>query len=236
MDVVFRSDVSVELVNASASDDQVVRAARVSTVGARSIEPSEPDNSSAGLIKYLMKNLHGSTFEHNMFTFFVQAPIFVFREFIRHRTFSFNEESGRYKVLEPVFYVPGPDRSLQQVGKPGHYKFVPGTEEQYNTVVDELQSQAKLAYFAYERMLGLGVAREVARMHLPLSIYSSMYATCNARALMKFLSLRVEDETATFPSHPQKEIEMVAQQMETHFAKAMPITYQAFIEKGRVTP
>jgi hypothetical protein len=97
----FRSDVTVELVKHSAGDQDVLWAARVSTAG--------------GLINYLMRDRHGSPFEHNSMTFFVSAPIFVFREFHRHRVgWSYNEESGRYRELQPVFYVPGEERKLVQ--------------------------------------------------------------------------------------------------------------------------
>ncbi len=82
-----------------------------------------------------MRDRHGSPFEHNSMTFYVQAPIFVFREFMRHRIASYNEESGRYRELRPVFYVPAPERNLVQQGKPGAYEFVPGTPEQ-TAIVD----------------------------------------------------------------------------------------------------
>ena len=81
-----------------------------------------------------------------------------------------------------------------------------------------------------------GVAREVARTVLPLSLYSSMYVTMNARSLMAFLSLRTKREGSHFPSFPQREIEMVAEKMETHFAELMPLTYEAFNTNGRVSP
>jgi thymidylate synthase (FAD) len=177
-----------------------------------------------------------SPFEHNQFTFFVSAPIFVFREFHRHRTFSYNEESGRYRRLEPVFYVPGPDRKLVQEGKPGRYVFVDGTPEQHKLVDEATRRVCTEAYRAYLEMLEAGVAREVARGVLPVSTYSSMYATCNARALMHFLSLRTKREDSAFPSFPQREIEMVAERMEAFFAEAMPLTHAAFERNGRVAP
>ena len=183
-----------------------------------------------------MRDRHGSPFEHNQFTFFVSAPIFVFREFHRHRTFSYNEESGRYRRLEPVFYVPGPDRKLVQEGKPGRYVFVDGTPEQHKLVDEATRRVCVEAYRAYLEMLEAGVAREVARGVLPVSTYSSMYATCNARALMHFLSLRTKREDSAFPSFPQREIEMVAERMEEFFARAMPLTHAAFERNGRVAP
>ncbi|WP_409063220.1 FAD-dependent thymidylate synthase [Antiquaquibacter oligotrophicus] len=239
-EVQFRSDVTVELVRSSAQDSDVVFAARVSTQGEQTLEQAqdaEADVSrSKGLINYLMRDRHGSPFEHNSMTFYVQAPIFVFREFMRHRIASYNEESGRYRELNPVFYVPGPDRNLVQVGKAGAYEFLPGSPEQSQLAVDEAKAVASEAYASYQRMLDAGIAREVARIVLPLSIYSSMYVTMNARSLMNFLSLRTKREGTHFPSFPQREIEMAAEQMEAQWAELMPLTYAAFNENGRVAP
>ncbi len=236
-DITFRSDMTVELVKHAASDADVVWAARVSTKGEQSLADVDADpERSAGLINYLMRDRHGTPFEHSSMTFYVSAPIFVFREFMRHRTFSYNEESGRYRKLEPVFYVPGPDRKLVQSGKPGAYEFSAGSAEQHSLVIDTVQAACRQSYAAYLEMLEAGVAREVARTVLPVGLYSSMYATCNARALMNFLSLRVRNPDATFPSFPQREIEMVAEQMEALWAGLMPLTHAAFERNGRVCP
>ncbi len=109
-DITFRSDMTVELVKHAASDADVIWAARVSTKGEQSLADVNADaERSAGLINFLMRDRHGTPFEHSSMTFYVNAPIFVFREFMRHRTFSYNEESGRYRKLDPVFYVPGTD-------------------------------------------------------------------------------------------------------------------------------
>jgi len=242
-DIIFRSDVTVELVRSSASDSDVLFAARVSTQGEQTLESaaahtdaSEDEKRSKGLINYLMRDRHGSPFEHNSMTFYVQAPIFVFREFQRHRIASYNEESGRYKELSPVFYVPGADRNLIQVGKTGAYEFLPGSAEQVALVEQESRTSSQQAYESYKRMLDAGVAREVARIVLPLNIYSSMYVTMNSRALMNFLSLRTSREGTHFPSFPQREIEMCAEKMEDFWAKLMPYTYEAFNKNGRVAP
>jgi thymidylate synthase (FAD) len=234
--ITFRSDMDVELVRSSASDSDVVFAARVSTAGEQSLESVDDDPArSAGLIRFLMRSRHGSPFEHNSMTFYVSAPIFVFREFQRHRIASYNEESGRYREVRPVFYLPGDDRKLVQEGKAGAYTFVDGTPEQRRLVQDTTRTACRDAYAAYQEMLAAGVAREVARIVLPLSLYSSMYVTLNARSLMNFLSLRTIREQSTFPSFPQREIEMVAERMEPHFARLMPITYAAF-DATRVAP
>lgn len=236
-EIEFRSDVTVELIKHSASDTDVLWAARVSTKGENSLAEIEADpERSAGFINFLMRDRHGTPFEHSSMTFYVRAPIFVFREFMRHRTFSYNEESGRYRKLEPVFYVPGPERRLVQIGKPGAYEFVDGTDEQYKLVTEVTKDSYRQSYRAYLEMLEAGVAREVARAVLPVGLYSAMYATCNARALMNFLSLRTKRENSAFPSFPQREIEMVAEKMEAEWARLMPLTHAAFQKAGRVCP
>jgi thymidylate synthase (FAD) len=234
----LRDDVTVELVKHSAADSDVLFAARVSTVGEQSLEELSKDpERSKGLINYLMRDRHGSPFEHNSMTFFINAPILVFREFMRHRVgWSYNEESGRYRELQPVFYVPGPDRKLVQQGRPGKYVFVEGSEAQQELVTRTMENTYREAYEAYQEMLAAGVAREVARAVLPVGLFSSMYATCNARSLMHFLGLRTQHELAKVPSFPQREIEMVGEKMEAEWAKLMPLTYAAFNANGRVAP
>jgi len=234
----FRSDVTVELVRSAAADSDVIWAARVSTAGEQSLEALQQDpEKSKGLINFLMRDRHGTPFEHNSMTFFISAPIFVFREFHRHRSgWSYNEESGRYRELQPVFYVPGEERKLVQQGRPGRYEFVDGTPEQTKVVSEAMEASYRASYQAYQEMLDAGVAREVARAVLPVGLFSSMYATCNARSLMHFLSLRTKDERATVPSFPQREIEMVAERMEAEWAKLMPLTHAAFNTHGRVAP
>ena len=236
-EIIFRSDVTVELVKSSASDADVIWAARVSTAGEQSMDEIGQDPAkSAGLINYLARERHGSPFEHTSMTFFVSAPIFVFREFMRHRIASYNEESGRYRELNPVFYVPDENRKLIQIGKTGAYTFVDGTPEQFKVSVEAMKKAYVVAYEQYKIMLDQGLAREVARVVLPVGLYSSMYVTMNARALMNFLSLRTSREGSHFPSYPQREIEMVAEKMEAEFARLMPLTYGAFEKSGRIAP
>ena len=236
-EIVFRDDMTVELVKSSASDADVIWAARVSTAGETTLEKvGESSDRDAGLINYLARERHGSPFEHTSMTFFVSAPIFVFREFMRHRIASYNEESGRYRELRPVFYIPNKDRKLVQVGKTGAYTFVDGTQEQLDITVNAIKETCIVAYENYQKILASGVAREVARAVLPVTLYSSMYVTMNARALMNFLSLRTSSPDSHFPSYPQREIEMVAEKMEKHFAELMPMTYAAFQKSGRIAP
>jgi thymidylate synthase (FAD) len=122
------------------------------------------------------------------------------------------------------------------VGKPGAYDFEEGTPEQTALVDAEVRAVCTEAYASYQRMLDAGVAREVARAVLPVTLYSSMYVTMNARSLMNFLSLRTKREGTHFPSFPQREIEMVAEKMEAFWEPLMPMTASTFNANGRVAP
>lgn len=233
-DITLKSDFDVDLVACDGSDEFICKAARVSTFGAESLNTEE----SAGLINFLMKNRHGSPFEHGTMTFRITAPIFVWREFMRHRIgFSYNEQSGRYMELAPVFYVPPQDRPLVQIGKPGKYEFVAGNERQTTWTEIALEKSYQTSWRTYKHLLDyLGVAKEVARNCLPVAIYSTAYVTCNPRSLMSFLSLRTKHEDSKFPSYPQWEINQVADMMEDIFYLKWPLTHKAFCENGRVSP
>ena len=231
--VIQRSDFDVDLIQSAGSDEMICKAARVSTLGAASIDSNE----SSGLINFLMAGRHGTPFEHSMMTFRISAPIVVWREFMRHRIgFSYNEQSGRYMELDGVFYIPSLDRNLVQVGKPGAYKFTPGDKEQYLTMTSNLMHSYTAAWQAYQNMLETGIAKEVARLCLPVAIYSTAYVTCNPRSIMAFLSLRTKVEGSTFLSYPQWEINEVANMIETHFMQLFPLTHAAYNKNGRVGP
>jgi thymidylate synthase (FAD) len=230
----FTSEMKVELVENVGNDEGVVRAARVST-GSDLLGSS--DSSIKGIIGYLMKNRHGSPFEHNSLTFRIEAPIFVFREFMRHRIgWSYNEISGRYTTLEPKFYVNDDERKMVQVGSGAHPSFEQGGKNLTTMVNGSITSSAKKAWKEYESILDMGAAPEVARTVLPVGIYSTMYATCNTRSLMSFLALRVDSELNHFETKPLHEIEQVALLMEKEFARLFPITHTSFEVNGRVSP
>lgn len=232
-------DVEVVLTAHSGGDASIVQAARVSVSGENEVLmlDSELAARDKGLINYLVREKHGSPLEHNTMTFYVKAPIFVFREFHRHRiAWSYNEISGRYAKLPGEFYVPKADRPLVNIGTSSKPEFAIGTEEQQIDTVGSLAYVYDVAWKQYEHLIENGVANEIARSVLPVGVYSQMYATTNARALMSFLSLRTRDERATHVSRPQHEIEMVARKMETIFAELFPITYEAFNKNGRVAP
>jgi thymidylate synthase (FAD) len=175
----------VRLDDCMASDLSVANAARVS-FAQRSEELSDRD---AGLIRFLMREKHASPFEHSVFRFHVKCPIFVAREWMRHRN-SYNEWSARYSQLEPEFYVPEPEDVRTQVGKPGAYSFEPVDPELAESTREAQREAYAQAYRAYEALLERGVAKELARNVLPVGIYTMFYWTVNARSLMNFISLR----------------------------------------------
>ena len=215
----------VRLDDAMASDLSVVNAARVSF--ARGKQELEAEDE--GLIGFLLRNRHGSPFEHNAFRFHVRCPIFVMREWIRHRWSSFNEFSMRYARASDEFYVPAAEDVRQQVGKPGAYSFEPVEPALAESARKEIETVCEEAYAAYYRLVEAGVARELARAVLPVAAYTEFYWTVNARSLMNFLSLR-NAETA------QREIRRYAETIESLFAERMPITHAAFISAGRTAP
>lgn len=241
MEIVTTSDITVRLINQTGGDHMVVAAARVSTSGEEASKYAmNPDvKEQAGLINYLMKHRHGTPFEHSQLTFFVHAPIFVFREWHRHRIgHSFNEESARYKQLDAVFWLPRYSRKI--VPAAGHTsarpQFQMGTEEQIAEVRAALLKSYAVAYETYSGLLEKGYAKEVVRACLPVAIYSSCWVTVNPRSLMAFLSLRTHEPAAKFVSYPQAEIEEAARVCESCFEQGWPLTYKAFVDNGRVAP
>src|SRR5262249_9040668 len=147
----------VRLDAAMATDLSVVNSARVS-FGRRKTEMDESDE---GLIRFLMRDKHGTPFEHNSFRFHIRAPIFVAREWFRHRAGSLNEFSMRYAKATDDFYVPEPDDVRPQVGKPGAYSFEPVSPELAEQTREELQAVYDQAFTSYERLVEAGVAREL---------------------------------------------------------------------------
>lgn len=227
----FVSGSRVELVEALAHDYHPIRAAKVSFANDEILPPPDfPRTSDAGLLRYLMANRHGSPFEHGMFTFRVETTIAVVREWQRHRAgHSYNEQSGRYSKLTPIFYVPALDNVRTQVGKPGAYTYRPLGGLRARLARRTLITSYKAAWVAYEALLRQGVAREQARLVLPLGLITRFYWTCNPRSLMHFLSLRNAPDA-------MQEIRACAEVVEGVFRAHMPITAAAFVANGRTSP
>jgi thymidylate synthase (FAD) len=208
-----------------ADDLSVVNAARVSFARHK----DAMDASDEGLIRFLMRERHGTPFEHNSFRFHIRCPIFVAREWFRHRIGSFNEFSMRYAKATDDFYVPAPEDVRTQVGKPGAYTFETVEPELASSTREAFDSVYRTAYAAYEELVEAGVAREIARCVLPVGAYTEFFWTVNARALMNFVSLRASDTA-------QREIRRYAEAVESFLAEKMPVTYEAFVANERTAP
>jgi thymidylate synthase (FAD) len=215
----------VRLDDAMADDLSVANSARVS-FGRRK---DELDDSDRGLIRFLMRERHGTPFEHNAFRFHIRCPIFVAREWFRHRVGSFNEFSMRYARATDDFFVPEPEDVRTQVGKPGAYSFEPVGDELAEETREQLRRVYETAYETYEQLVEQGVARELARAVLPVGAYTEFYWTVNARSLMNFVSLRAADSA-------QREIRRYADACELYLAERMPVTYEAFVANNRTAP
>lgn len=228
-EIQMTSDITVEPINVHANDALVAFSARVSTLGEASMDFDRPID---GLIRRLMRDTHGTPFEHGgSFTFRVTAPRAVMAEHRTHRIgFSYNGESARYRTVQPVFYTPPAERGLTQVGKAMEYDIQPGSDLQRRLVRTDLADVAEMAWQAYEGLLRVGIAREVARFVLPENLMVTYYITFNPRSLMAFLELRGEG------THALWELQQVAKAYEAVFAEVMPITHTAFVENGRIAP
>lgn len=214
----------VELLEVLGDDRRCVAAARVSL---RREQKSLADDSQAqmdkdlALIVRLIRDRHTSPFEHAVFQFRIRAPIFVVRQWFRHRFASYNEESARYAKLEDEFYVP--DHLRVQVGKAMDYGYDLLPDDDNAKLIGAIESLYEDARSLYESLLARGVAREHARMVLPVAQYTTFFWTVNALALMNFLNLRNSP-------HAQAEIRVYAEVVEEIFRARMPWTHAAFRE------
>lgn len=214
----FVNKIGVELIEASASDDMVALAAWVSN-GLDDEARLEDRDKVKGLINFLYRNKHMSPFEHGHFTFKIDAPLFVVREWHRHRTMSYNEVSGRYTQMKPRFWRANTARVQQ--GKMGNYFFVDGSAEQTALYRRKKELRLQAAWDDYVELLDAGIAKEQAREDMPLSMMTQFYATTNPRNLMQFLTLRND-------AHALAEIRDAAVQVENLFSAAMPLTHAAY--------
>lgn len=216
-------DLNVTLVDHMGTDLSIVNAARVSFN-----ESSDTmDERNRGLVNFLMKNKHASPFEHCAVSLLIEAPIFVTREWHRHRTQSYNEVSGRYTELKPKFYAPDYNRPLIQTGKPGAYRFELPEDDIVNIeLYKDFRFSCQTAWDSYQRLLERGVAKEVARMVLPVNIYTGWYATGNLRNFINFLSLRAEEQALW-------EIRQTAYKVEEILSELFPVTMETWQKNNR---
>jgi len=202
----------VRLVDFMGGDQAVVQAARVSFG-----QGSKGEEKDRKLIDYLMKHGHHTPFEHAVFKFHVKCPIFVARQWFRHRWSSFNEISGRYTEMKYEFYHPGSWRTQ----KDKNYAYEDPPPEKGAALTAALEDHYRRVYELYEDMLAQGVAKEQARIVLPLALYTQFYWTVNARSLINFLRLRTD-------RHAQYEIRAYAERIEEIFREKMPWSYEAY--------
>lgn len=205
----------VRLIDFMGGDESVVLAARVST--GRGLKGEEQDRK---LINYLMKNKHETPFEHAVFQFQISCPLLVARQWFRHRIASYNERSGRYTEYTDEFYVPEHLRLQAKTNKQAsEFGEIPNERE----LIAMIQETHDLVYERYQKLLSAGVARELARAILPLSLYTQFYWTINARALMNFINLRAD-------AGAQWEIRQYAEALAQIFQQKMPWTWEVFVQ------
>lgn len=228
-DVEFSSDITVKLVRTWGNDKTVPETARVSSAGDQEYadmifheDELILNEGDVRLIGMLADDKHTSPFEHIGATFFLDVPIFVMREWMRHRTQSYNEVSGRWKVLEGRFYIPADDRPTKQVGRTGEYSFV--ADEALNLFARKSIMRGNIhAWSEYEVMLQEGVAKEVARMVLPVNIYTQVIVSANYLNWVRFLNLRATPQA-------MHEIRHAAFRVQGLLTEAFPVSTAAWFK------
>lgn len=220
-----------------ANDLAVIAAARVSN-GVVYEQASKGPEADQKLINYLVKHRHGTPFEHATFQFYIKAPLFVVREWQRHRMASYNEISGRYVEFKPEFYIPDKYRMQSESNKQGSFFPTDDDVAKYHHITTDTWDEefrqwitewSETAYAAYQTYIAHGLAKEMARMVLPLNLYSQFYFTVNARSLMNFLSLRAAEDA-------QYEIRQYALGIKQIFKNHMPMTYSAWQDNDFIAP
>jgi thymidylate synthase (FAD) len=209
----------VRMVDYLGGDDRIVQSARVSYGGG-----TKTYRQDRGLIHYLLRNAHTSPFEQVQLTFHAKMPVFVARQWVRHRTARLNEISGRYSVMKEEFYVPAPEQILPQSldnkqGRGGE-RFA---DDEERAIIEQFRAEQRLAYANYEGLLEKNVAREVARINLPLSLYTEWYWQVDLHNLFHFLRLRLD-------AHAQYEIRVYAEALAQCAKAVAPLAYEAFEE------
>lgn len=222
-EVEFSSEMDVVLTDHMGDDLSVVNAARLSMRGSSQTWT----DGDTGLVRSLIKNGHGTPFEKVRFEFNIDVPIFVAREWFKHRMSSFNEESARYKIRRPKFWVPANSEVRTQVGKSISYAYEPlKDEEAVDRTIEALRVSAESLWTVYTALMKMGVAKEVARAVLPLSTYTMFAWGTDLRNLTNFLVLRNSKEA-------QWEIQKAAKDVEKAFEEVCPNIYRIWCEEGR---
>ena len=216
----FDSEMHVELIDSMGNDNSICQAARVSTGN-----DVAGYKESKGLLNYLWREGHTSPFEHVTFTFRLHVPLFIARQIMRHRTFSYNEISGRYSKLSPVFWLPSYERPLKNKGSGAYPELVFHDEHDHNydIVTYYINKITVEALEAYEDMINADVATEVARVVLPQNMFTSFYMTGNLKNFFDFIDKRIV-------GNAQEEVRDVAQYMAQALDNIVPVTMEVWKE------
>lgn len=229
------SELGVTLVRTNATDEFPIQMAQAS-LGKDATWELAPTIDPARFLRALVDPRHGVPFEHDIWTFFVEVPIFVARQWVKHRHASMNEMSGRYVKLMPKFYTMPDGRPLINQGSKMKPILMPASDDKVTKLRASDLAIAQQAWDEYEYRLSMGAAEEYARIILPVNVYTQFYWSVNTRALMSFLERRVDSIQSRVPSHPQWEIDAAATVIEDYFEQHMPLTHRAFVAAGRVAP
>lgn len=224
----FRSNMTVTLVDHMGDEKRIMDAAKISTLAGASFDEEAEQKDPARFVRWLMREGHGSPFEHPVLTFYLEVPIFVSRQIVKYRHTSINEVSGRYSELDGTLYVHDDYRPLVQTGKTGDYQFEQGNSFQRYAARGGVMDASEQCWDQYQLMLDDGIAKEVARMVLPVNTYSQMVVTANLRTWLHFVAQRASEA----PSHGQYEIAMVADQVGLVLQEHFPNVWQEFVEGG----
>jgi len=215
---------SVTLVDFMGGDSRVDQAAGVSL---GRFDRQREEDKQRKIIKYMMKHRHGTPFEHSVFTFHVKTPIYVAREWMRHRIGSYNEISARYTEIESQHYNPKPLRGQSGENRQGSVELE--SSDEHDAIRAAIRRNQDGAFALYHQLLDSGIAREIARGVLPQSTYTEFVWTVNARSLMNFISLRMTLDA-------QYEIRVYAEALYDIFMETMPLTAEAFTMEGYKAP
>lgn len=234
-EVTMVPEMSVRLIRTNANDEFPIQMAQAS-LGADEEWTIDPKIDPQRFLNALVAPRHGVPFEHDQWTFFVEVPIFVARQWVKHRHASMNEMSGRYVKMLPKFYTAPVARPLVNTGTKMKPDFTTYDQEAFTVASETDRVMAENAWKLYTERMDIGIAEEYARTILPLNTFTQFYWTVNTRALMSFLERRVDDPDNRVETHPQWEIDKMARVLEGYFEEYMPLTYKAFTAVGRVAP
>lgn len=216
----------VHLEDSMGSDLHIVNNARVSF----DQESTEFGDRERGLLNFLMRERHGSPWESVIFRFDVKCPLFVMREWHRHRLASINEQSARYSIIPDNYYIPASEYVRTQIGTPGNYRFEQVEDaELVQRAINTIERTQRECFDRYDELVEAGIAKELARTVLPVGMFSRMKWTVNLRSLLNFLSLRNHE-------HAQREIRDYAQAVEQLAKQVCPVAFEVFEGNGRAAP